>query len=245
MVACAIDLAAAFYLLRTGDRDNGVFAFVLLGLSTMQMAEGVIHTDPECESVNKAGSRFAYFSLLFLQPVAGMAGVLLHGAWPWKTATALGYLALLAAYAALTAGLDHDDAPVLSTELERNVSRWCTVDRLCDAALCPLKWEWDDLNQTVPGYAMYASLVILLPVLNLHTWEFWSCMFAVWIAVTEVFTAEEVPVLSLSASCFWGPMAAVCVQCFTQWPARFKRLVRGGHAGYALAGAGSDRRTAA
>lgn len=238
MVAFSIDIVAAIilwnnlhfnfcskvypFLLSKKESDNKVFAYVLIGLSTMQIGEYIIHTDMECTGTNQVGSHLAYFSLLFLQPVfSGIA--LLFG----KQRKCGNYNLLLIlwqiiflAYAS-TSAVGYVEGEYKSQRLDKNVTKWCTTDTVCEHATCSLDWEWDDLNLG-SKYPLYFALVMGLPIASLEYWEWWvfGCIVffsTAWISDHHIF--------KVAASCFWFPALSLFIQIMTPLPEMFKNLV--------------------
>ena len=233
IIAFSIDIIAAIILyfnllkcLKTKRRieDDKVFAYVILGLSTMQFAELIIHTDMDCTGTNESGSRLAYFSLLFLQPIFSYFGIAYHGVnrlvnglniIPAIWTVSLVVYAINAAYIT-------KDQEYYSITLDRNVSNWCTAEFVCADTGCPLDWKFDFMNDSWLSWILYFLLAIGLPIVSLESWELWILLFVVFIIVQQTTQAD---ILRLSASCYWLPMLTIMIQISTL-PPIFSKWIR-------------------
>lgn len=72
-------LSGAFFFWYNRPYDRAM-ATLFMGISTMQIAEFVIHMDPDCQSgLNQLGQRLAYIALVFAQPLSGVLGAVFFG----------------------------------------------------------------------------------------------------------------------------------------------------------------------
>lgn len=204
--------------------DGKLFAYVLFGLSSMQIGELIIHTDPTCTGPNQAGSHFAFYSLLFIQPIFSYTGILFHGME--RNFYGLNIVFILWIFSLIIYALNASYVSVYddfySMSLGKNVSKWCTSDFECEDFGCPLKWNWDDLNQSWFGYILYFFLVLFLPIVSLYAWEFWLIVFILFFIVQA---ATNAAILRVGAACLWGPILAGSLQYF-MIPYKFKARIR-------------------
>jgi len=205
-------------------QDDKLLSYVLFGLASMQLGEFIIHTDPTCTGANQAGSHFAFYSLLFIQPIFSYTGILLHGIkrtfYGFNIVFVVWNISLITY--ALNASYISVDDDFYSETLGKNVSKWCTTDFECEGFGCPLKWNWDDLNQSWFGYIMYFFLVIFLPIVSVNAWEFWLVVFTLFLIVQ---TATNAAILRVGAACLWGPILVGLMQYF-MIPYYFKTWIR-------------------
>jgi len=199
--------------------DNWVFSFVILGISTMQVAEWIIHLDPDCGEQNITGAQFGLLSLLVLQPAFSLVGMTMFGqqrAVAGINVLPLLWLALMTAYAAGAASAMDDGLKLYySSTLDQNVSQWCTVDKSCEDDMCDLNWNWDVINLDW-RFWFYWGVVLILPVASLKNWLLWAILLsahAIWSFSLGVKPGNVIS--SASASCFWGPLAALSIQLST------------------------------
>lgn len=242
-IAFLIDFVGALILYKynTTDKylsnDNKIFAYVLLGLSTMQVGEALIHLDIKCSNnVNAYGSHIAFFSLLVLQPVYSGLGTILYGnaSQPYsglrlcrffcknKNWLKYGWMVIFTAYIFLSANVGYEQETFYSNALQQNVSKWCTSDFYCEGFGCPLLWNWDDLNQTDIGYFLYFFAVLGFPILALEYWEFWLFIISAFFIIVAI-TWE--PLFRLGAACLWGPPLSMLLQ-LTGLPLLFRNLLK-------------------
>ena len=232
IIAFSIDIVAAIILyfnvfkihtIKRRMEDDKVFAYVVLGASTMQLAEWIIHTDPECTGVNQSGSRLAYFSLLFLEPIFSYFGIAYHGVermvYGWNIIPVI-WTICLCIYAIVVAYITEDEI-YLSTTLQRNVSNWCTVDYVCDRPECSLEWKWDPMNDSWSSYILFFLLALGLPMFSLDAWELWLLLFILFFTLQQV---TQWDFIKGSASCFWIPILVIIIQLSTL-PHRFHEWI--------------------
>ena len=241
IAAFLLDIVGALILYKFNTKnqafsnDNKIFAYVLLGLSTMQIGEAFIHMDIKCNSnVNAYGSHLAYFSLLVLQPVFSGIGTILYGhaIKPYsgprccyflcgnKKWLFTGWTIIFTTYIFLSANIGYEMETFFSTTLQKNVSKWCTSDFECIGFGCPLLWNWDDLNQSVFGYLLYFFAVLGFPILGLEYWEFWFFLIGTFFIIVAI-TLE--PLFRLGAACLWGPPLSLILQ-LTGLPVLFRKF---------------------
>ena len=122
---------------------------------------------------------------------------------------------------ALNASYVSVDDEFYSTTLKKNVSKWCTSDFECEDFGCPLKWNWDDLNQSWFGYILYFFLVLFLPIVSLYAFEFWLIVFIIFFILQA---ATNAAILRVGAACLWGPIITGLLQ-YCMVPYYFKTWI--------------------
>jgi len=129
--------APLFY--RNNHSDRAMW-MSLLGISSMQLAELVIHLDPACdEGVNQVGARLAYISLVFVQPLTSVSSIFIFGNVCFSSAqpiSSASFLCLLVAWIGLYPFYIHSYADRLAGSLE-----CVTMDDQCEGLACGLDYE--------------------------------------------------------------------------------------------------------
>jgi len=191
---------------REGRRDMVVAGIVLAGIGTMQMAEYLMHLDPLCRDriagveVNKLGSRMGYASLLLIQPIAGLLGLVLSGAGAQRTKYLLG-LWLVAFVGNLA----------LARSAPPAESDFCTKAKKCSRSFCSLDWPWDPWTQASKhapwlagaGWGMYFVATMAVPLLAIKQGNMIPLLAGAHIALRRLAPGTWTD----AASCFWGPLA--------------------------------------
>ena len=204
---------------RYSKKDNWVFAFVILGISTMQVAEWIMHLDPDCGDKNITGAQFGFMSLLILQPAFSLVGMTLFGTerklYGVNVLPLLWLVCMVVYTAGASAAMDNGLNLHYSKTLDRNVSQWCTVDKTCEGDMCDLNWNWDNINVEW-RFWFYWGVVLILPVVSLDNWLIWAVILtahAIWSYILG--TKPGNVISSASASCFWAPIVTLLIQLST------------------------------
>jgi len=207
LIISAIFLVVTNYERMPSLASRYAMAGVLLGLSTMQIAEAIIHWDTACSaSTNKFGSRLAFLSLYVLQPTLSASGVMAYGGKVLnfrvsnRTRGVL-WIIWFMVWCALMAGLCYGD--ILS-----DTTQWCSTDTHESGGL---DWLW---YRAASGmWPLYASLAFIWPVLHVegtYNVGFQIPSWLVWvILVPVVHLTVSKHWGSPSRSCYWGPIAAL------------------------------------
>ena len=218
--------AVSAYIARSEytPQTRSVLVGTLIGLSTMQIAEALMHADDDCsDGLNKFGSRLAWMSLYVLQPIfsaAGMAAVPTESfagvefnkqGLPWYTSNAVKWAVWGVLYLAMIGMICNSDligggtTTYMSTSLKRVVSRWCTVDKDNRS----LYWRFDD-DQPSGLWYVYYFVVLGFPALHIEG-KYFGRFYAsrVWfiaIPAVHIIMIYVTSFWTAAASCFFGPL---------------------------------------
>ena len=211
--------------------DNRVVATIILGISTMQYAELLMHLDDKCNNGNNStGSKFAILSLIAIQPAFGYIAITEFGfrrKTPIGIAIKISWILSFLTYMILisTNALNDICGTHMSTELSSNVSNLCTVDHSCDGSLCDLVWHFDDVNQR-PRYWFYLLTSMLLPASVLKGWVFWVLLLlihSIWSLIANPDEPNDI-ISGASVTCYWLPLLTGVVQ-LTGLPIYFQQAI--------------------
>ena len=228
IVAMAVMVLGSLFFIFSSNssKDSKVVSFVILGAATMQIGELLMHIDENCSTgLNEIGSYLGYFSLLVIQPFFSLIGAYLYNEKEEDTkGMCKDFILMLRKFLPyvwiVVAGVwfgyfswkyfPKQDDTYFSKDLNQTVSVWCTTDKTCADDMCDLDWKWDDLNRD-ERYWPYWTLVFLIPALTLRRWVFWTILSAVPFRIIEWVNGGNNSVANASASCFWGPLAALLI----------------------------------
>lgn len=173
------------------DRAIGL---VLMGLTSMQLCEFIIHLDPDCVTgLNKIGSFLAQLSVFLVQPVCSLLAVLLFAKVKHKPLLKTWYAVFLAHI-------------VLNFQNLKDIE--------CSFRTCPDEWRCGLETQKVrwTHHPCYMLLVFLLPVLMSDMQN-----KAVWIGVSTLGYAFLAALMKKgigSLWCFYGPFLVLALVAF-------------------------------
>jgi hypothetical protein len=203
IISFTIMFTISLYLFIQNKTDYRIIAVILFGVSTMQIAELLIHLDPNCDrKLNRFGSIFGLISLGVIQPIFSLLAAVYFGKiykFKYNIYWILLWIVLYLIYICL----------LISTWPSDN--QFCTNEKTSDRKLAALEWPWTRNN--VPYiYAFYWLLVFVYPALTTSTPIFWIILTVVFNPIIQIFDKHNR--MNESASCFWAPLLALFAVVF-------------------------------
>ena len=180
--------------------ETKITGLIIIGVGSMQLAELLIHLDPQCNNkLNKIGSRLGFFSLAVIQPVFALAATLYFAHSKMNNLILSIWLSIFLLYLVLIAKNWPTDKD------------WCTKSTECSKENnnCKVNWTWAPNR----GWRilLYWVLIIILPILVAFNkkllWLGMLCLFYIFsVLSTKIFEKGYSSNRHESYSCFWGPI---------------------------------------
>jgi len=204
VIAFLIDIICGLYLtlFPKANMETKITGLILIGVGSMQLAELLIHLDPQCENnLNKIGSRLGFLSLAVIQPIFALVATL-YFAHSKMNILILGiWLSVFLIYL------------VLITKEWPTDKDWCTKRTDCSKEKnnCKIDWTWAPHRGWKWRGWIYWILIIILPILVAFNKKI------VWFGILSIFYIISVLTSKFfekgysikrheSYSCFWGPI---------------------------------------
>ena len=221
--AFIIGAVSGIFLVKFGNtKENKIIGVIIIGVSIMQIAEMLIHLDPECKNnLNKIGSILGFLSLAIIQPIFTFSGTYyytkIHISW------IIIWILIFASYL----GLIIKDFP--------KSSDWCTKSsKECTKKKC-LDWKWAKNKEGINNI-LYIVLLAILPIIlvfnNKIAWLITiSIIYYVFLPIggyieqkiTKNKNQDQRPGFD-SFICFWMPILVV-ILAYTNTPDKINEII--------------------
>ena len=218
--AFMISFVGSLYLFNRNKPGDKIISVILFGISTMQIAELLIHLDISCKKVinykvinqdvfteglnffdrkttlNKIGSLLGIFSLVVIQPLFSLVATLMYGK-TMSSSVVFGWLALFILNMVVTS---------ISWPTEEKL---CTKKReTCKDTQCKLFWPWFESSNVI----LYTLLVFILPLYFSKLKH--KFIWMLYTIIGPVFLGLLYPIDHISMWCFFGPIITVLLKLY-------------------------------
>lgn len=187
------------YILYVRNKNNDrSIAILIMGISTIQIAEFFMHLDPNCKSnMNKYSSMLGLMTLLFIQPMFSvLSNIHTQQKISKEIITQIILWIIYVIY--------------MIKYYWPKSSEWCSKKNCIGD--CKLSWNW-----WKPGYdyipqILYPLIILIIPIYVLYNIKYKSFIWLIYILISVIFIYTNKYFNTLW--CFWGPMGAFILQYF-------------------------------
>jgi len=188
------------YSLYTRNRGNDrAIAIMMIGISTMQIAEFFMHLDPNCKTnINKYSSILGLFTLILIQPLFSiMSNIHTQKKLSKEIITQIILAIIYFIY-------------IVKYYWPKS-SEWCSKKNCIGD--CKLSWNWWKSGKDYIPLILYLVVVLLIPIYvlnknNLNKALMW--LSYLFLSVILIYSNKYFNTLW----CFWGPLGAYLIQYF-------------------------------
>ena len=196
--AFAFALLLSYFLYNRNKNNDRSIAILIIGISTMQIAEFIMHLDPKCKTnINKYGSMLGMSALLFIQPIFSI----LSNLYTQKKISKEIILQIILWIIYVLYMIKY---------YWPKSQEWCSKKKCIDD--CKLSWNWWKPGYDLIPQILYSLVILIIPIYVMYNFEYKAFIWFLYLFLSVVFIYNNEYFNTLW--CFWGPMAAFLLQYF-------------------------------
>tara|TARA_B100001093_G_scaffold178563_1_gene171117 strand:- start:586 stop:1239 length:654 start_codon:yes stop_codon:yes gene_type:complete len=199
LISFFISFTGFVYLFQRNMKNDRFIGFIILGISTMQLGEYLIHIDIDCKNnLNKIGSRIGFLSHIIIQPLFALISLLLFSGKKFDFSLLVVWFFIWMSHLVYS-----------SIHWPEN---WCSYKYECQNKenQCQLYWPW--FSSINPLF--YALLVFILPIICADMKTGIKAFWLLYCFIGPIISTKVYPKTAASIWCFIGPMITVGIQIF-------------------------------